>query len=161
MFKKTHIKTILIFFIIGLFLITGLGIINVLNLNDIKKEIINTTTAVQIENRVDNLIKFTVFLDISYSLICIIMAIVLSKILNKPIIKLISDAEKIVGIIFNSNSNFTYKNVSKKLMLMLMPAIIRYNQPAFFRFIDLLLCSPCHKLFSTNGFFCDFNFSFF
>ena len=97
MFKKTHIKTILIFFIIGLFLITGLGIINILNLNDIKKEIMNTSTVVQIENRVDNLIKFTVFLDISYSLICIIMAIVLSKILNKPIIKLISDAEKIVS----------------------------------------------------------------
>ena len=36
MFKKTHIKTIMIFFIIGLIFITGFGILNILNLNDIK-----------------------------------------------------------------------------------------------------------------------------
>ena len=82
----------MIFFIIGLIIITSLGIINVLNLNDIKDQIKNLDATIQIERRIDYLIKFTIALNIAYSLICIIIAIVFSKILNKPIIKLISDA---------------------------------------------------------------------
>jgi len=109
MFKKTHIKTILIFFIIGLVLITGLGAINILNLNDIKMQVLNTDAIIKIEKRVDYLIKFTVSLDIIYSFICIVMAIVLSKLLNKPIVKLISDAEKIV-----SNENKIEKQRNSK-----------------------------------------------
>lgn len=97
MFKKTHIKTIMTFFIIGLVIITGLGIINVLNLNDIKIQISNINAEIQIEQRMEKLIKFTITLDIIYSIICIVMAIIFSKVLNKPIIKLISDAEKMVS----------------------------------------------------------------
>ena len=97
MFKRTHIKTIMTFFIIGLIIITGLGIINVLNLNDIKLQVSNINTETQIEQKIENLIKFTIVLDIIYSLICIVMAIIFSKVLNKPIIKLISDAEKMVS----------------------------------------------------------------
>ena len=108
MFKKTHIKTILTFFIIGLIIITGLGIINILNLNDIKMQISNIDTEVEIEQRIDYLIKFTIVLDFAYSILCIIMAAVFSKILNKPIIKLISDAEKIV-----SNENKIDKKKNK------------------------------------------------
>lgn len=97
MFKKTHIKTIMTFFIIGLVIITGLGIINVLNLNDIKMQISSINTEVEIEQRIEYLIKFTIILDTIYSAICIVMAIIFSKVLNKPIIKLISDAEKMVS----------------------------------------------------------------
>lgn len=97
MFKKTHIKTIMTFFIIGLILITGLGVINILNLNDIKMQISNINTEVEIEQRIENLMRITIVLDIVYSLICIVMAIIFSKVLNKPIIKLISDAEKMVS----------------------------------------------------------------
>ncbi len=99
MFKQTNIKTITTFFIIGLILITGLGIINIINLNDIQSQLasIDSEVKLQIEQRVDNLLKITISLDIIYSLICIIMAVVFSKILNKPIIKLISDAEKMVS----------------------------------------------------------------
>ena len=97
MFKKTHIKTILTFFIIGLIIITGLGIINIVNLNDIKMQISNIDAEIEIEQRIEHLIKFTVALDFAYAILCIIMAIVFSKILNRPIIKLISDAEKMVS----------------------------------------------------------------
>ena len=97
MFKKTHIKTIMTFFIIGIIIITGLGIINILNLNDIKMQISNINAEKEIEQMIDYLIKFTIILDITYSILCIIMAVVFSKILNKPIIKLISDAEKMVS----------------------------------------------------------------
>ena len=107
MFKRTHIKIIMAFFIIGLILITGLGIINVLNLNDIKMQVASIDTATEIEKRIEYLIKITVVLDAVYSLICIIMAVVFSKILNKPIIKLISDAEKIVS---NENKVDKQKN---------------------------------------------------
>ena len=107
MFKKTHIKTILAFFIIGLIIITGLGIVNILNLNDIKMQVINEEAQVKIETRVSYLIELTVFLDIVYGIVCIIMAIVFSKILNRPIIKLISDAEKMVS---NENKAEKHKN---------------------------------------------------
>ena len=76
MFKRTHIKIIMAFFIIGLILITGLGIINVLNLNDIKMQVASIDTATEIEKRIEYLIKITVVLDAVYSLICIIMAVV-------------------------------------------------------------------------------------
>ena len=109
MFKKTHIKTILTFFIIGLILITGLGIINILNLNDIKTQVSNIVVEAELEQRINNLINITVALDVIYSLICIIMAIIFSKFLDRPIIKLISDAEKMV-----SNENKIEKQKNNK-----------------------------------------------
>lgn len=109
MLKKTHTKTIMTFFIIGLIIITGLGIINILNLNDIKTQVSNITIDTEIEQRICYLIKMTVFLDVTYSLICVIMAIVFSKFLDKPIIKLISDAEKMV-----SNENKIEKQKNNK-----------------------------------------------
>ena len=109
MFKKTHIKTIMIFFIIGLILITGFGLLNILNLNDIKTGITNVDTINIIEKRIDYLVKFIVFLNIVYSLICIIIAVIVSRILDKPITKLISDAEKIV-----SNENKIEKKKNNK-----------------------------------------------
>ena len=57
MFKKTHIKTIMTFFVIGLILITGLGIINVLNLNDIKTQVSNIAVEVELEQRINYLIN--------------------------------------------------------------------------------------------------------
>ena len=107
MFQKTHIKTIMIFFVIGLILITGFGLVNILNLNDIKTQITNIDTINKIEQRVDFLRKLTAVLNVAYSLICIIIAIIVSKILNKPITKLISDAEKMVS---NENKIENKKN---------------------------------------------------
>ena len=97
MFKKTHINTIMIFFIIGLIFITGFGALNIFNLNNIKAVITDIEITKQIEIRIDYLIKLIILLSGIYSLICIIIAIIVSKILNKPITKLISDAEKIVS----------------------------------------------------------------
>ena len=107
MFKKTHIKTIMIFFILGIIIITGLGIINILNLKDILIQVENAQIIEKIENRIDYLIKLIVVLNIIYSFVCIIIAVVFSVILDKPIIKLISDAEKIVS---NENKADKQKN---------------------------------------------------
>ncbi len=97
MLKQTHIKTITILFIIGIILITGLGIINIINLNDIKSQLIETNMEIEIEQRINNLLRLTILIDVIYSFICIIMAIIFSWLLNKPIVKLISDAEKMVS----------------------------------------------------------------
>ena len=97
MFKRTHIKTITAFLVIGLILITGLGILNISNLNEIKVQILGSNLEIQIEQKINNAIRITIILDIIYSVVCFVMAIVFSKILSKPIIKLISDAEKMVS----------------------------------------------------------------
>ena len=109
MFKQTHIKTIIVFFLIGLTLITGLGIMNILNLNDVKMQITDINVITTIEQRVNYLFKITILLDAIYSVVCIMMATIFSKFLNKPIIKLISDAEKMV-----SNENKVEKQKSNK-----------------------------------------------
>ena len=97
MFKRTHIKIITAFLIIGLIIITGLGTLNILNLNEIQAEILGSDLETQIEQKINHAIRITIMLDIIYSAICLIMAIVFSKILSRPIIKLISDAEKMVS----------------------------------------------------------------
>ena len=97
MFKKTHINTIMLFFIIGLIFIVGFGTLNILNLRDIRIAISDIEIIKQIETREEYLIKFTIALSAIYSCCCIIIAVIVSRILNKPITKLISDAEKIVS----------------------------------------------------------------
>ena len=108
MFKRTHIKIIMTFFILGIIIITALGIINIVNLTNLKSQIENIDVVIKMETRIQYLIQLIVFLDVIYSLICIIVAIVFSKILNKPIVKLIADAEKIV-----SNENKVDKQKNK------------------------------------------------
>ena len=97
MLKRTHIKIIMIFFVLGLILIMGLGIINVANLNQLKLQILDIEINTQIENLKSYILKLILILNIVYAVLCIIIAVIYSKILNKPIIKLISDAEKIVS----------------------------------------------------------------
>ena len=106
MFKRTHVKTITAFLVIGLIIITGLGILNILNLEEIKNQTINSN--INFEQKISDVRKLTVGLDIGYAVLCLVMAIVVSMFLNRPIVKLISDAEKMV-----SNENKTQRNNKK------------------------------------------------
>ncbi len=106
MFKRTHVKTITAFLVIGLIIITGLGILNILNLEEIKNQTINSN--INFEQKISDVRKLTVGLDIGYAVLCLIMAIVVSMFLNRPIVKLISDAEKMV-----SNENKSQRNNKK------------------------------------------------
>ena len=108
MFKKAHIRIITIFFILGLVIITGLGIINVFNLNEIKTQIVGNSLN-EIESKIEYTYKLTIILDVVYSVVCIIMIILFSQILSRPITKLKSDAEKMV-----SNDNKIEKNKNSK-----------------------------------------------
>ena len=96
MFKKAHIRIITIFFILGLVIITGLGIINIFNLNEIKTQIVGNSLN-EIESKIEYTYKLTIILDVVYSVVCIIMIVLFSQILSRPITKLISDAEKMVS----------------------------------------------------------------
>ena len=106
MFKRTHVKTITAFLVIGLIIITGLGILNILNLEEIKNQTINSN--INFEQKISDVRKLTVGLDIGYAILCLVMAIVVSMFLNRPIVKLISDAEKMV-----SSENKSQKNNKK------------------------------------------------
>lgn len=97
MFRKVHVKTVMIFFMIGLIVITGLGIENIWNLRNIETQITESETQIYIENRIVYLIRLTIILDLIYGFVCTMIAIIISKVLDKPMIKLISDAEKIVS----------------------------------------------------------------
>jgi two-component system, OmpR family, sensor histidine kinase VicK len=108
MFKKAHIRIITIFFILGLVIITGLGIINIFNLNEIKTQIVGNSLN-EIESKIEYTYKLTIILDVVYSVVCIIMIVLFSQILSRPITKLISDAEKMV-----SNDNKIEKNKNSK-----------------------------------------------
>ncbi len=94
MLKSTHIKTIITFLIIGMVIITGLGIYQIENLRQI------VTSDMQIpslEEKIEQVIKLTVILDFIYSLICLVVAIIVSRFVNKPITKLLKDADKVIS----------------------------------------------------------------
>lgn len=94
MLKNTHIKTIITFLIIGIVIITALGIYQVINLNQILD---NQMQDVLIQEKTNQVIKLTIILNVVYSVICLFIAIIISKFINKPITKLLKDADKVIS----------------------------------------------------------------
>ena len=88
--RNTHIKTVIIFFIIGMIFISLLGYANIYT---ILKDGNIENNSIQIYN----LIKNTIIINIFYIIVSIIISIIFLRISNKPIIKLIEDAEKMVS----------------------------------------------------------------
>lgn len=95
MLKSTHIKTIITFLIIGIVIITALGIYQTINLRQIAS---NEIQNVMLQEKTNQVIKITVILDFAYSVICLVMAIIVSRIVNKPITKLLKDADKVISV---------------------------------------------------------------
>lgn len=95
MLKNTHIKTIITFLIIGIVIITALGIYQTINLKQIAS---NEIQNVMLQEKTNQVIKITVILDFAYSAICLVMAIIVSRIVNKPITKLLKDADKVISV---------------------------------------------------------------
>ncbi len=97
MFKRTHIKTRATFCVIGIIIITALGIMNITELKEIRESITDIDIKTSIDERIEYIHSLIIILDILYSIFCIILSIIFSKLLSKPITKLISDAKKIVS----------------------------------------------------------------
>ncbi len=115
MFKNIQFKIILIFFIIGIIIISGLGIsfINSLQMLSVKVEE-GEVTAAQVEQILE-LIQQRTFVTLTvagvvFAIIGIIAAIFLSKFVIYPINKLIKSAEKIT----EEDSDKPDKKLSKK-----------------------------------------------
>ena len=97
MFKKTHVKTIATFCMIGLIIITALGTINITELKEIKENIADINIEKSIDEKIEYIYSLIIIIDVIYSIFCIVLSIIFSKFLSKPITKLISDARKIVS----------------------------------------------------------------
>ena len=94
MFKNTHIKTIITFLILGVVIITALGIVQIQSLNEINSNLLEAEE--KINQAIQNTMKITIVLDIVYSVLCLLIAIITSRIVDKPITKLLKDADKVI-----------------------------------------------------------------
>ena len=104
MFKNTHIKTIITFLILGVVIITALGIVQIQSLNDINSNLLEAEE--KIRQAIQNTMQITIVLDIVYSVLCLLIAIITSRIVDKPITKLLKDADKVI----TSNNKKEKKN---------------------------------------------------
>ena len=101
MFRNMQLKIILIFFLVGIILIGGLGITFITNMNNINMQVINgqITELEQITNIIkqiqNNTVAIIIISGIVFSIVGILLAIFLSKFVIYPINKLIKSAEKI------------------------------------------------------------------
>lgn len=101
MFKNIQFKMILIFFLIGIFIISGLGLLflNALNTFNIQIENGQLSTIQEISNNINNIEMQTkttlIAAGVVFAIVGIIIAMVLSKFVIYPINKLIKSAEKI------------------------------------------------------------------
>ena len=95
MLKNTHIKTIITFLIIGIVIITSLGMYQIINLRQI---VDSQMQGIMVQEKINQVIKITVVLDFAYAVICLIIAIVITRLVNKPITKLLKDADKVISV---------------------------------------------------------------
>ena len=94
MLKNTHIKTIITFAIIGIVIITGMGIFQIQVLKQISG---NSAVQNVIQERTNQMIILTAVIDFIYEVFCLIMGLVVSRMINKPITKLLEDADKVIS----------------------------------------------------------------
>ena len=94
MLKNTHIKTIIIFTIIGIITITGIGIFQIQTLTKISENGIGFNF---MQEKINQTIILIAVIDFIYAFFCFFMGIAVSRIINKPITKLLEDADKVIS----------------------------------------------------------------
>ncbi len=98
MFRGTQIKIILIFFIIGLILISGLDIYYTRTFNEILANTDVGTTIYEITtNKIQILQKITICALVGFGSICILTGIFISRSIVLPMKRLVKSAEKIAN----------------------------------------------------------------
>ena len=94
MLKNTHIKTIIVFTIIGISIITGMGILQI----EVLKQILCESDNIEIiQGKINQTIIVIATIDFIYAFFCLIIGIAVSRIINKPITKLLEDADKVIS----------------------------------------------------------------
>ena len=122
MLKNTHIKTITIFIILGIIVITSLGIFNIIQLINIKNIINDDQVIISIEQKIKDLKNITIILNLVYVVISLTITAIYTKIVNKPIIKMIANAKKVV-----SNQNINNNNADEFVNTCHVPTISLLN----------------------------------
>ncbi len=92
MLKNTQLKIVLIFFILGILIISGLCcmyIVDLTNIQNISQDIINIKT--------EKIFEISIYLLIGYCFFCIIMGLIAIRHTNKPLSSLINNIEKLVA----------------------------------------------------------------
>ena len=114
MLKNTHIKTIMTFLIIGITIITTLCIYQM----EVLKQLNIECTSEILNQKISDTTKLTVVLDSAYSLLCLVIAFVTSKLVDKPITKLLKDANKVISTNKKEKKN---KNTDEKTKFLIKP----------------------------------------
>ena len=97
MLKNTHTKTILLFIILGIVTLTSFGIFNIIELIELKENLTDYNTIIIFEEKIEQIKKATIIINIGYATISLIIALIYSKVASKPIIKMIANAKKVVS----------------------------------------------------------------
>lgn len=97
MFKNTHIKTIISFLIIGIVIITALNILQIYQLKQISEIANNQFINIYVDQKIKEISKLTIIIDGIYAITCLIIAIVIARVVNKPITKLLKNADKVIS----------------------------------------------------------------
>lgn len=98
MFRETQIKIILIFFIIGLILISGLDMYYTRTFNQVLENTdVGTVTYEITSQKIQTLQKVTLYALLGFGTICILTGIFISKSIVSPMKRLIKSAEKIAN----------------------------------------------------------------
>ena len=142
MFKNIHLKIILIFFLIGIVIISGLGIFSLNSLNRLNNKIQNETitelseVSGEINQISTNTTILLIAISVTFAIIGILIAVVLSKFVIYPINKLIKSAEKI------TEDEKTQRNQIETILLHMTDGIIAFNMEG-----DIILINPAAKKF--------------
>ena len=101
MLKNVQFKIILVFFLVGILIISGLGIFFLNSLNILSTQVGQTIEYSEISNLINNINENTktilLIASILFSVIGILVAIFLSRFVIYPINNLIQSAEKIAN----------------------------------------------------------------
>ena len=142
MFKNIQLKIILVFFLIGIVIISGLGIFSLNSLNSLNSKIQNENIAnlpevsQEINQITSNTTTVLVIISVTYAIVGILIAIILSKFVIYPINKLIKSAEKI------NEDEKTQRNQIETILLHMTDGIIAFNMKG-----DIILINPAAKKF--------------
>ena len=142
MFKNIQFKIILIFFLVGIIIISGLGIFSLYSLNNLNskiqnQEIVELSKASQEISQIStNTTILLIVTCVTFAIIGIVIAIVLSRFVIYPINKLIKSAEKI------TEEEKTQRNQIETILLHMTDGIIAFNMKG-----EIILINPAAKKF--------------
>ncbi len=142
MIRNMQLRIILVFFLVGIVVISGLGTFFLISINNVKVEvqnegISNASDVVDIiSNMSTNTITMLIIFATVFILVGILMAVFLSKFVIYPINKLIESAEKI------TEEEKTQKSQIETILLHMTDGIIAFNMKG-----EIILINPAAKKF--------------